>query len=199
MESQECGFANRIVCMPDHVTTSHPDDAEWVRTVLAEYERPLILYCAKFMGDADAARDAARDVVQDAFLRLIGAERETVEDHIAEWLFTVCRNRCLDVLKKEQRMTAMSDEKERTIAAPACASGEEQREHRGEVLALLEGLPARQQEVIRLKFLGGLSYKEISRVTELTVTNVGFLIHTGMKSIRETLGEIESADLDLAR
>ena len=49
-------------------------------------------------------------------------------------------------------------------------------------------LPKNQQEVIRLKFQHGLSYKEISAVTHLTVTNVGFLIHTGLKSLRERFG-----------
>jgi RNA polymerase sigma-70 factor (ECF subfamily) len=48
----------------------------------------------------------------------------------------------------------------------------------------VERLPANQQEVIRLKFQSGLSYREISRVTGLTVSHVGVLIHTGLKSIR---------------
>jgi RNA polymerase sigma-70 factor (ECF subfamily) len=38
-----------------------------------------------------------------------------------------------------------------------------------------------------LKFQGGLSYREISRVTGLTVSHVGVLIHTGLKSIRTKL------------
>ena len=50
---------------------------------------------------------------------------------------------------------------------------------------MLARLPENQQEVIRLKFQQGLSYKEISSVTGLSVTNVGFLIHTGLKRLRE--------------
>ena len=50
---------------------------------------------------------------------------------------------------------------------------------------ILHGGPARR--LACYKFLGGLSYKEISRVTELTVSNVGFLIHTGLKTIRESV------------
>ncbi len=51
------------------------------------------------------------------------------------------------------------------------------------------GLPANQQECIRLKFQHGLSYKQISQVTDLSVTNVGFLIHTGLKTLRKQLSE----------
>jgi RNA polymerase sigma-70 factor (ECF subfamily) len=48
-------------------------------------------------------------------------------------------------------------------------------------------LPRNQQECIRLKFQSGLSYKQISDVTNLTATNVGFLIHTGLKTLRQRL------------
>lgn len=55
------------------------------------------------------------------------------------------------------------------------------------MLAILQSLPERQQEVIRLKFQGGLSYKEIANVMNLTVNHVGVLIHTGLKALREQL------------
>ena len=52
---------------------------------------------------------------------------------------------------------------------------------------LLDNLTANQREVVRLKFQGGLSYQEISRITELSVSNVGYLIHTAIKRLREQL------------
>lgn len=63
----------------------------------------------------------------------------------------------------------------------------ERQESVSQVLKELATLPVNQQEVIRLKFQHGLSYREISDVTKLTVTNVGFLIHVGLKKIRERL------------
>jgi RNA polymerase sigma-70 factor (ECF subfamily) len=61
----------------------------------------------------------------------------------------------------------------------------EKEEQLADILKILTTLPANQQEVIRLKFQGDLSYSEISRITDLSVSNVGFLIHTGLKTIRE--------------
>jgi len=52
------------------------------------------------------------------------------------------------------------------------------------LLALIEKLPANQQEVVRLKFQSGFSYKEIARITDHSVTNVGFLIHTAVTKLR---------------
>jgi RNA polymerase sigma factor (sigma-70 family) len=52
------------------------------------------------------------------------------------------------------------------------------------LLEMIGQLPPNQQEVVRLKFQNGFSYKEIARITELSVTNVGFLIHTAVMRLR---------------
>jgi RNA polymerase sigma-70 factor (ECF subfamily) len=51
----------------------------------------------------------------------------------------------------------------------------------------VDGLPDNQQEVVRLKFQNGLSYREISCITKLSVSNVGYLIHTAIQKIRAEL------------
>ena len=56
------------------------------------------------------------------------------------------------------------------------------------VLQFIGRLSENQQEVVRLKFQEGLSYKEIAAVTELSVSNVGYLIHTAIKKLRADLG-----------
>ena len=55
-------------------------------------------------------------------------------------------------------------------------------------LKAIDGLPGNQQEVLRLKFRHGLSYREIAGVTGLTASHVGVLIHEGMKVLRRRLG-----------
>ncbi len=64
----------------------------------------------------------------------------------------------------------------------------ERKESESQVMTAVGTLPENQQEVIRLKFQHGLSYREISRVTKLSESNVGFLLHTGLKALRQTLG-----------
>jgi len=63
----------------------------------------------------------------------------------------------------------------------------EKKEELSRVLGILETLPLNQQEVIRLKFQNGLSYREIGEVTSLSIGNVGFLLHTGLKTVRQKL------------
>jgi RNA polymerase sigma factor (sigma-70 family) len=161
-------------------------DSEWVRAAVAQYEGPLIRYALRFTLDAETARD----IVQDTFLKLCRADRPEVEAHLAQWLYTVCRNRALDLCRKEGRMHHVNVEVAEMAsdrnAAPA--AGLEQAEALGRVLALLATLPPRQREVIRLKFQEGLSYKEIAGITQLTANHVGVIIHEGIKTLRARLG-----------
>ena len=61
----------------------------------------------------------------------------------------------------------------------------------GQAASLINDLPDRQQEVIRLKVQGGLSYREICELTGLSVSNVGYLLHVGLKSVRTRLAAID--------
>ena len=156
-----------------------------MRGILLRFEGDLIRYAQRIVGD----EGRARDVVQETFLKLWRIDRAQVDGHLVEWLYTACRNQAVDVWRKEQRMQTLAEE---TVAVrpsklPSPAAVVERRDSAAQVLDLVDRLPANQQEAIRLKFQSGLSYREISRVMGLTVTHVGVLIHTGLKSIRMKL------------
>lgn len=75
----------------------------------------------------------------------------------------------------------------------------ERRELGTRVLELLEELPPNQREVIRLKFQNGFSYQEISRISGHSVSNVGYLIHAGIKALRSQMFVAQAADGRLDR
>jgi RNA polymerase sigma-70 factor (ECF subfamily) len=176
--------------------TQNPERESWVRDAVARFEGPLTLYAARLLRDAEAARD----VVQETFLKLCASDQVAIEGHLAEWLFTVCRNRALDVLRKEHRMTQLRDEQVLRCLSPDPGPLDlaERRELGSRVVELLEALPTNQREVLRLKFQNGFSYQEISRISGHTVSNVGYLIHAGIKALRVHLfvGQTAEAQLD---
>ncbi len=174
--------------MPRIVDVEHEN---WVRDAVAQFEGPLSLYASRLLRDAETARD----VVQETFLKLCTSDRSSIENHLAEWLFTVCRNRALDVLRKEQRMSQLREEQVLRCLSPGPAPLEaaERRELGERVLELLETLPVNQREVIRLKFQNGFSYQEISRISGHSVSNVGYLIHAGIKTLRGYLFDGQAA------
>ena len=164
------------------MNNGHAVEAEWMRGILLRFEGDLIRYAQRIVGD----EGRARDVVQETFLKLWRIDRALVDGHLVEWLYTACRNQAVDVWRKEQRMQTLAEETVAVRASklPSPAAVVERRDSAAQVLDLVDRLPANQQEAIRLKFQSGLSYREISRVMGLTVTHVGVLIHTGLKSIR---------------
>ncbi len=167
---------------PSPSASSH-ENAAFVRTAVEHYQAPLLRYATRLVGDPDRARD----VVQDTFVRLLAQSAEAgIADHLAEWLYTVCRHRAFDVIRKEGRMKRFDEGAIERVAAtePRPGAALENAETQTAVLHLIGRLPRNQQEVIRLKFQNGFSYKEISRITALSVGNVGFLIHTAVQTLR---------------
>lgn len=170
-----------------------------VATAFIQYEPALVRYALKLTGDAETARE----VVQDTFVRFcqnaanpgcaktppnptsaLAATTET-NGHAA-WLFAVCRNRAIDVLKRRRtiRLSAEDVAAHAGGQSPPPNAAIERAEEHAEVMGWLAGLPPRQREVVRLKFHAGLSYHDIGELLGLSATNVGFLIHTALKALR---------------
>jgi RNA polymerase sigma factor (sigma-70 family) len=159
--------------------------ADWVRAALQQYERSLIRYAARITGNVELARD----VVQDTFLRLCETDRVKVDGHLAAWLYTVCRNRALDVRKKEDRMDSLQDGHADSVQSgdpepSAVAAGNETY---GMVLEAVSTLPENQQEAFRLKFQDEMTYREISQVMGISLGMVSRLVATALSDLREQL------------
>jgi RNA polymerase sigma factor (sigma-70 family) len=174
--------------------------------LLDRYERPLIRYACSIVGDVDSARD----VVQETFIKVARGEIRNAgerrngsegsngsEPHWEAWLFTVTHNGALDHLRKQSRIVPMTVPDDRPCPQPGPSDRIEQRENAVSIFHLLDELTPNQREVIRLKFQNDLSYREIAEVTKLSVTNIGFLIHTGLKKLRALLSEQPVRDFDL--
>ena len=156
--------------------------------IVHRFEVPLLQYAQRITGD----REQARDVVQETFVKFQrnGALRR--EDEPATWLFTVCRNAALNVCRKERRMMYVGEEiiEGRESDQPMPFDRLEQKEAAGFLLRIVGTLPLRQQEVIQLKFQNDLSYQQIADIMQTTANNVGVLIHTALKTLRERYAQV---------
>jgi RNA polymerase sigma-70 factor (ECF subfamily) len=57
----------------------------------------------------------------------------------------------------------------------------------GQARLCLDELDPRSRELVRLKFEECLSYKEISERTNVSISNVGFLLHHALKDLSASL------------
>jgi RNA polymerase sigma-70 factor (ECF subfamily) len=158
---------------------------QFVERAMAEYESSLIGYATTILHDIDRARD----VVQDTFIRLCQQDIGKVSANLKSWLFTVCRNRALDLIRKDRHLQDIDDIQWQRFPSNDATPDHhlEQNERLEQVMKYLDRLSPNQREVILLKFQQGLSYQEITKATGLSSGNVGFLIHTGLKRLRDLL------------
>jgi RNA polymerase sigma-70 factor (ECF subfamily) len=156
--------------------------------IIRRFQVPLLQYARRITGD----REQARDVVQETFVKFQrnGALRR--EDEMATWLFTVCRNAALNICRKERRMMYLDAEviESRESDQPMPFDQLEQKEATGFLLRIVGTLPLRQQEVIQLKFQNDLSYQQIAEIMRTTNNNVGVLLHTALKTLRQRYAQM---------
>ena len=180
----------------------------WIDAVLRQHEGKLIRYSEKITGDLDRSRE----LVQEVFLKLCRQDKNQfdsqADSYLTKWLFRVCRNLSIDSIRKEKKMataTKITSGKSSRSSRSSDASIEssqsdplvslvdhgsnpamiaEQSETESQVAEMIVDLSGKQQEVLRLKFQNGLSYKEIAEVMETTVSNVGVILHSAIKKLR---------------
>jgi len=172
----------------DPMRSGRPAKQKEFEEIVHRFEIPLLQYARRITGD----REQARDVVQETFVKFQrnGALRR--EDEPATWLFTVCRNAALNVCRKERRMMYVDEEviEGRESDQPMPFDRLEQEEAMAFLLRIVGTLPLRQQEVIQLKFQNDLSYQQIAAIMQTTANNVGVLLHTALKTLRERYAQV---------
>ena len=165
-------------------------DSQWITGIVEQYQDRLVRYAQRIVGDTQSASD----IVQDAFVKLCAEDIQRLQPIVVPWLYRVCRNRALDVRKKDRRMSPtdvveLTEEAARTVAPDHAATVNDDA---AKALVALSRLPENQQEVIRLRIEHGLTYSQISEVTELSASNVGYLLHVGLKTLRSKLATSEA-------
>jgi len=155
---------------------------QWVLAVLDQYEVRLTRYASRLLGEEEAARDA----VQHAFLQLCEQSPEDLDGREAQWLFAVCRNKALDLVRGRQRLTAAAE-----ADLARCPSREldpaalaERHDLCGQISRLVAQLPQNQREAIDL-WTEGFSYREIAQIAGQSEGNVRVLVHRGLKRLRQ--------------
>ena len=131
-------------------------------------------------------RSAAEDVTALAFERAFRKRKSFKPERGSEraWLFGIARNAALDELRRLKRSAPL-------VGEPV-APGEEELERtlrRAAVRAALAAMPARDRELIALKFHAGLDNAELAELLGVSVTNAGTRLHRALTKLREILDD----------
>ena len=134
------------------------------------YKPRLVAYARQVLG---GAHHDAEEVVQDAFIRALGALRSDAREMaLRPWLYAIVRNRALDVLRRPARTTDLDSVA--PLLSDAAADPHERlvrREELHDLVGGLKALPVRQRSALVMHELGGRSHASIAR--ELRVSTGG--------------------------
>ena len=168
----------------------------WVEEQYARLQPSLLRYVTRQLR---GQHETACDVVQEAFAKLCQQPWPDIQTHSRAWLYRVCRNRAIDLLRAEGKMsqTIESQAQMETLSDTQAMSPHQQLDQAEqlELVRLQIGkLSHNQQEVLRLRLQENLSYREIAEVTGLSVSNVGFQLHEALCNLKNLCRAQEGID-----
>jgi RNA polymerase sigma-70 factor (ECF subfamily) len=133
----------------------------------------------------------AEDVVQEAYLRAFKSFSGFHGSSGRAWFLTIVRNTCYTLLKKNHAadLTTTFDEKIHVLdqESPSPATILEKSEDTELVRQALDELPLEFREILTLRHLEGLSYKEIAEIAQLAPGTVMSRLSRAREKLKECL------------
>jgi RNA polymerase sigma-70 factor, ECF subfamily len=142
----------------------------------------VFAYVTTLLCDRAAAEDITAIAFERAYRRRRTFDRRRGEERA--WVFGIARNAALDELRRRRRVAKLVTEPE-DAATATVEDGAEVALRRTVVMEALSRLPAREREIIALKFHAGLANTEIARVLGVSETAVGTHLYRTMEKLRK--------------
>jgi RNA polymerase sigma factor (sigma-70 family) len=132
--------------------------------------------------------DDAEDLVQEAYLRAYRSFETLQGQDGRAWLLAVLRNTCFTWLRKKgERIAVEFDEQIHGAAAENAETVLLNEAALGSLHGCLEGLPLEFREVMILRELEELPYKEISEIVRVPIGTVMSRLARGRKRLQQCL------------
>jgi len=163
--------------------TAPARDTSWERfeSLYRSSRDDVYAYVATLLRDPAAAEDVTALAFERAYRRRRTFDRRRGEERA--WLFGIARNAALDELRRRRRVAALVTDPE--DMAREDADDAEVALRRTAVQNALAKLPAREREIVALKFHAGMSNAELARVLGVSESNAGTLLYRTMEKLRK--------------
>lgn len=134
------------------------------------------------LGNQADAEDAVQDVYVQAFRDRVKRRHIT---EVRPYLFRMVRNRCTDVLRARSRRSDQTSGE--VIGTDDTLSAMVARDEARELARLLDQIPEREAEVIRLRAWSELSFAEVAVAVGAAVPTVKSRFRYGIEKLRRLL------------
>jgi RNA polymerase sigma-70 factor (ECF subfamily) len=164
-------------------------DPEAFNQLYEEHFDRIYRYLVLKVGD----RTEAEDLTQQVFLKAL----ESIASYswrgvpFSAWLFRIAHNQVVDYYRKMSKKKSVPLDEARTVSTSDTAALVEQNLKLEQVTLASKSLTDAQQEVMSLRFAGGLSIAEVAKVMGKSEGAVKALQHSAVAALRRILGEEE--------
>ena len=159
------------------------------REAFAQLYRRYVQRIYRYLYSRVGRRADAEDLTALVFTEALeGLEGYREQGTFSAWLFTIAHRRVVDFYRRE-RPTRPLDEALDTVGEGPNPLAEVVHEERLEHLArLVKGLDAEKQELLRLRFAGELTYREIGEIVGRSEGAVKMAVHRLLRRLEEAWG-----------
>jgi RNA polymerase sigma-70 factor (ECF subfamily) len=162
-------------------------DSTAFEQIILRYETRVMTTAMRLLG----ARDDARDVAQEVFLRAFKyLHRLDLQKPVEPWLMRITVNVCRDTARRKQRRqnTFIDTESPETIdASPDPYDGLVRKQERLILERALDGLPEKERLAVVLRDLEGLSTAEVASILQSSETTVRSQISRGRLKLKASI------------
>ena len=153
--------------------------------LMIRYERQIYRLCYRFTSNPDDARDLAQEVFIKAFEHLTNFRREA---SLKTWLYRIATNHCINHVKSNSQQFVEVTESVRQTDSTAHAELEE-KEKRERFRLLVTKLPPKQRAILELRINEQLSYEEIAKMSNRSVSTIKASVFFALEKLRKLVKE----------
>ena len=174
------------------VLQAQAGDRKAVRTLIVAWQPRLSALAWRLTRE----REAARDVVQDAWLAILRGLRKLDDPaRFRTWAYRIVAHKCTDWLRRRVVQRQASERMQNAAGTAASFAVGESQDRAGEVDRLREALaalPDEQKTILALHYLDGMSVKEIGTTLGIPAGTVKSRLFAARNALREALERVES-------
>jgi len=161
-------------------------DAEAFTILYDRHGRAAFSLAYRVMGE----RQAAEDLVQDAFLKLwrSATSYRPERGSVRTWLLSIVRNRGIDQIRSQASRRRTQDKFEASAprSQPSEAFAETLRNsQRDQVRQALNTLPPEQLKILELAYFSGYTHLQISELVDVPLGTIKGRMRLGLKKMRD--------------
>ncbi len=171
------------------------DTEEQFQSIYTQYKRKVLNTAMNMVQNLQDAEEIMQDVFVDMYFNL---HKFRGESAMSTWIYRITINKSLDFIKKKKRkkrfgwLTSLFDSesgRELHILSDFVHPGVEM-ENQEEIMNIfqhIETLPEKQKTALILSVMEQLSYEEISKVMDTSVSSVESLLFRARKNLKNRL------------